>query len=247
MKVILSDNPKTLGENAAALTAKLLRDAISKQGSARLLMSTGASQFETIKALVREDVDWSVVDVFHLDEYIDMPDTHPASFRKYIRERFADIVHPRRVNYVIAEGDVEKNIRELTAELRREPIDVGLIGIGENAHIAFNDPPADFETQDAYIIVDLDMKCRTQQLHEGWFKTLDDVPRKAVSMSVSEIMKCRNIISAVPYKVKAQAIRDTLENELTPYIPATMLKTHKSFSLFVDRDSASLVDIAKYQ
>lgn len=247
MKVILSDNPKTLGENAAALTAKLLRDAISKQGSARLLMSTGASQFETIKALVREDVDWSVVDVFHLDEYIDMPDTHPASFRKYIRERFADIVHPRRVNYVIAEGDVEKNIRELTAELRREPIDVGLIGIGENAHIAFNDPPADFDTKDAYIIVNLDIKCRTQQLHEGWFKTLDDVPRKAVSMSVSEIMKCGNIISAVPYKVKAQAIRDTLENELTPYIPATMLKTHKSFSLFVDRDSASLVDIAKYQ
>ena len=247
MKVILSDNPKTLGENAAALTAKLLRDAISKQGSARLLMSTGASQFETIKALVREDVDWSAVDVFHLDEYIDMPDTHPASFRKYIRERFADIVHPRRVNYVIAEGDVEKNIRELTAELRREPIDVGLIGIGENAHIAFNDPPADFDTKDAYIIVNLDIKCRTQQLHEGWFKTLDDVPRKAVSMSVSEIMKCGNIISAVPYKVKAQAIRDTLENELTPYIPATMLRTHKSFRLFVDRDSASLVDIAKYQ
>lgn len=247
MKVILSDNPKTLGENAAALTARLLRDAISKQGSARLLMSTGASQFDTIKALVREDVDWSVVDVFHLDEYIDMPDTHPASFRKYIRERFADIVHPRRVNYVDAEGDVEKNIRNLTEELRREPIDVGLIGIGENAHIAFNDPPADFETKDAYIIVDLDMKCRNQQLREGWFKTLDDVPRKAVSMSVSEIMKCKNIISAVPYKVKAQAIRDTLENELTPYITATMLKTHKSFSLFVDRDSASLVDIAKYQ
>ena len=247
MKVILSDNPNTLGENAAALTAKLLRDAISKQGSARILMSTGASQFETIKALAREDVDWSVVDVFHLDEYVDMPETHPASFRKYIRERFADIVHPRRVNYVVAEGDVTQNIRELTAELRREPIDVGLIGIGENAHIAFNDPPADFETKDAYIIVDLDMKCRNQQLREGWFKTLYDVPRKAVSMSVSEIMKCRNIISAVPYKVKAQAIRDTLENELTPYIPATMLKTHKSFSLFVDRDSASLVDIAKYQ
>ncbi len=247
MKVILSDNPKTLGENAAALTARLLRDAVSKQGSARLLMSTGASQFDTIKALVREDVDWSVVDVFHLDEYVDMPDTHPASFRKYIRERFADIVHPRRVNYVVAEGDVTQNIRELTAELRREPIDVGLIGIGENAHIAFNDPPADFETQDAYIIVDLDMKCRTQQLHEGWFKTLDDVPRRAVSMSVSEIMKCRSVISAVPYKVKAQAIRDTLENELTPYIPATMLKQHPNFSLFVDRDSASLVDIAKYQ
>ena len=247
MNVILSDNPEMLGKNAAALTAELLRDTISKQGSARLLMSTGASQFATIEALVREDVDWSVVDGFHLDEYIDMPDTHPASFRKYIRERFADIVHPRRVNYVVAEGDVTQNIRELTAELRREPIDVGLIGIGENAHIAFNDPPADFDTKDAYIIVDLDMKCRTQQLHEGWFKTLDDVPRKAVSMSVSEIMKCGNIISAVPYKVKAQAIRDTLENELTPYIPATMLKTHKSFSLFVDRDSASLVDIAKYQ
>ena len=246
MKVILSENPERLGANAAALTAQLLHEAISQKGAARLLMSTGASQFETIKALVRETVDWSVVDVFHLDEYIGLPDTHPASFRKYIRERFADIVNPRRVNYVIAEGDIENNIRELTEELRREPIDVGLIGIGENAHIAFNDPPADFDTKEAYITVNLDAKCRNQQLHEGWFKSLDEVPRKAISMTVSEIMKCRQIISAVPFKVKAQAIHDTLENELTPYIPATMLKRHKNFYLFVDRDSASLVDIAKY-
>lgn len=246
MKINLSKTPAELGENAATLTAELLNKAIKENGSARLVLSTGASQFETIGALIKKDIDWSKVEVFHLDEYIDLSIEHPASFRKYIKERFGDFVNAKAINYVVTEGDIKENIKKLTEEFRKAPIDVALIGIGENAHIAFNDPPADFENKNAYIVVNLDDKCRNQQLGEGWFENIDQVPKQAVSMTVFEIMNSKNIISAVPHKVKAKAIKDTLENELTPYIPATMLKQHNSFYLFVDENSASQVDIEKY-
>lgn len=246
MKITLSENAVQLGERAAALTAKLLREAIAQKGEARLVLSTGASQFETLKALVKEDVDWPKVEVFHLDEYVDLPVTHPASFRKYIKERFADLVHPGAVHYVDTDGNIENNIAELTKELRKAPVDVALIGIGENGHIAFNDPPADFSNSNAYIIVNLDDRCRHQQLGEGWFATLEEVPARAVSMTVPEILKAKAIISSVPHKVKAQAIRDTLEKEQTPYVPATILKSHNNWNLFVDQNSASEVEIQKY-
>ncbi len=246
MKIVLSETPQELGSRAAGFTAQKLNQAIAKKGSARLLMSTGASQFETIAALVKEQVDWSRVEVFHLDEYIGLPVTHPASFRKYIRERFEDLAHPKKVHYVETEGDVKANIAALTEQLRSAPIDAALIGIGENAHIAFNDPPADFNTTDAYIIVNLDERCRAQQCGEGWFATPDDVPAQAVSMSVYQIMQSDCIISCVPHAVKAQAIKATLENGLTPTVPATMLKEHADFTLFVDRASASSVNIGQY-
>ncbi len=246
MKITLSENAVQLGQRAAVLTAEKLNAAISENGSARLVMSTGASQFETIKELVKQPIDWSKVEVFHLDEYVDLPITHPASFRKYIKERFGDFVNAKAIYYVNTEGDVDANIAALTEKLREKPVDVGLIGIGENAHIAFNDPPADFENDNAYIVVELAEKCRYQQLGEGWFENIDQVPTKAVSMTVKEIMKSRVIISCVPHSVKAQAIKDTLENELTPEIPATMLKKHDNFNLFVDKNSASAVEIEKY-
>ena len=246
MKINLSENAAELGERAAALTAKLLNEAIEKKGGARLVLSTGASQFETIAALVNKDVDWSYVEVFHLDEYVDLPITHPASFRKYIKERFQDKVNAKVINYVNTDGDISSNIASLTKELRKAPVDVALIGIGENAHIAFNDPPADFDNENAYIIVNLDEKCRKQQLGEGWFATLEDVPKQAVSMTVKEIMKAKAIISSVPHAVKSQAIKETLENDLTPNVPATMLKQHANWNLFVDRNSASGVEIEKY-
>ncbi|MCI8331507.1 MAG: glucosamine-6-phosphate deaminase [Clostridiales bacterium] len=246
MKITLSENALELGERAADLTAKLLNEAIEKNGSARLVLSTGASQFETIAALIKKEIDWSKVEVFHLDEYVDLPITHPASFRKYIKERFGDFVNAKEIHYVNTDGDIEANIASLTAELRKAPVDVALIGIGENAHIAFNDPPADFENENAYIIVNLDQKCRQQQLGEGWFPTINDVPKQAVSMTVKEIMKSKVIVSSVPHKVKAQAIKDTLENDLTPNIPATMLKQHANFNLFVDKNSASSVAIDQY-
>lgn len=246
MKITVSENAVQLGERAAALAAEKLNAAIEQNGSARLVMSTGASQFETIKSLIKHCVDWSKVEVFHLDEYVDLPVTHPASFRKYIKERFGDFVDAKAIYYVNTEGDIDANIAALTEKLHEAPVDVALIGIGENAHIAFNDPPADFNNNGAYIVVKLADKCRNQQLGEGWFATIDDVPTHAVSMTVKEIMKSKVIISAVPHAVKAQAIKDTLESDLSPDIPATMLKQHEEFYLFIDKNSASAVKIEQY-
>ncbi len=188
------------------------------------------------------ELDWSKVEMFHLDEYVGLPETHPASFRKYLKERFINIVHPGKVFLVDGEGNIQKNIAQLNKAIREEPVDLALIGIGENAHIAFNDPPADFETKEAYIIVDLAERCKKQQVGEGWFQTVDDVPKQAISMTIYQIMQSRVIISPVPYQVKAEAIKLTLENDLSNMVPATMLKKHKSVTLFLDEDSASLVD-----
>jgi len=242
MKVKVFKNSEELGRHAAALSASVLNKSIYEKGSARLVLSTGASQFDTLKALVEEKVDWSRVEMFHLDEYVNLPDTHPASFRKYLKERFVSKVNLKAAHFVNWEGDTKKNIQELTYELLKEPVDLGLIGIGENAHIAFNDPPADFETKDAYIIVNLDENCKKQQVREGWFPTIDDVPKQAISMSVYQIMQIKTIVSCVPYKVKANAVKLTLENELTNQIPATMLKTHGDVTLFLDEESASIVN-----
>lgn len=248
MKVVVSENDIELGKKAASLTAQLLREAIEEKGSARLILSTGASQFTTLKALVEETLDWSRVEMFHLDEYVNLPSTHPASFVKYLKERFVEKTGPlKAVHFVDTEGGTQAIIEKLTKELAESPVDVGLIGIGENAHIAFNDPPADFENPASYLVVNLDEDCRKQQLGEGWFPSLMEVPKQAVSMTVSQILKCRHIISAVPYEVKAQAIKKTLENDVTNRIPATALKTHPSVTVFVDRDSVSRVDPAVLQ
>ena len=177
--------------------------------------------------------------MFHLDEYIDLPESHPASFRKYLKERFLNHINIKKAYLVSPDGDVKAHIAELTEAIRKEEIDLGLIGIGENAHIAFNDPPADFDTKEAYLIVNLDDDCKKQQMGEGWFATMDDVPNQAVSMSVYQIMQCKTILSCVPYAAKANAIQKTLENDLTNEIPATMLKTHPDFHLYLDKDSAS--------
>ena len=243
MKVIVSENAQQLGKRAAELTAQYLREAIAEKGSARIILSTGASQFTTLEALVKEDVDWPKVEMFHLDEYVNLPQDHPASFVRYLKERFVEKTGGlKAVHFVDTSIGTDAIIEKLTGELKEAVVDVGLIGIGENAHVAFNDPPADFENQASYIVVQLDADCRKQQLGEGWFPTIDDVPRQAVSMTVSQILKCTHIISAVPYAVKASAIKKTLENDVTNRITATVLKTHPSVTVFVDEDSASTVD-----
>ena len=222
--------------------AKKLNEAIEKRGQARIILSTGASQFETIKYLVEKNVDWEKVTMFHLDEYLELPETHKASFRRYLKERFTSKV-PVKVHFVNTEGDVEENLKELTREIRKDIIDIGVIGIGENGHIAFNDPPADFETREAYRIVSLEERCRKQQLNEGWFPTLDEVPFKAVSMTPYQIMQCETIVSSVPGERKAEAVRNTLKSEeVTNMVPATLLKTHKDWHLFLDKESSSLID-----
>ena len=240
MHLHLCPTAESLGYHAALETAEIIREAIAKDGCARIILSTGASQFTTLAALVEmPDIDWSKVEMFHLDEYVGLPETHIASFRKYLKERFVSKVNLKAAHFV--DGTPE-GIAALTKELRSAPIDIGLIGIGENAHIAFNDPPANFDTKDAYIIVDLNETCKKQQVGEGWFETIDDVPKQAVSMTVYQILQCKKIISIVPHAVKANAVKITLENEITNKIPATTMKAHPVFTLFVDKNSYSAVD-----
>lgn len=231
--------PQELGRHAASAIAKLLNDAIKNQGNARLILSTGASQFETLDALVKEQVPWEKVEMFHLDEYVALPESHIASFRKYLKERFVSKIPLKAAYFVNGEGEVEANIAALTARLKEKPVDVGVIGIGENGHIAFNDPPADFETDEAYKIVTLDERCRKQQVGKGWFENVDAVPKQAITMCVKQIMSCRHIITAAPHDVKAEAIYNTITKPVDPSVPATILKTHPDWQLFIDDASAS--------
>ena len=240
MQIHVEKDAQRMGAAAASQIAKRLRDAIEQNGEARLLLSTGASQFETLEALCREEVEWSRVTAFHLDEYLGIPTTHPASFCRYMRERFASRVPIREMVYVDTTGDAQTKIQQLTQRLREKAIDVGVIGIGENGHIAFNDPPANFESKAAYHIVRLDDACKKQQVGEGWFASPADVPECAVSMTPCQIMQCRSIVSPVPGLRKARAICAMMNaKERTETIPATLLKEHPDFALYLDEESAS--------
>lgn len=235
MKLEINPNAKINGMKAAKCVAKLLNETIKTNGSARLLVSTGASQFDMFDNLIKEDIDWTKVEMFHLDEYVDLPYEHPASFRKYLNERFISHI-PLKAAYL-----VDNNIPYLTEKINEKPIDVGIIGIGENGHIAFNDPPANFDTDEAYIVVDLDEKCKLQQVGEGWFENLEAVPKQAITMTVKQIMKCKHIISVVPHAVKAEAIYNTFTKPVSNMIPATILKQHSDWRLFIDTNSAKLI------
>ena len=238
MNVCILKDPAHLGEKAAELAATYLNERIARNGYARIVVSTGASQFETFRALIASDIDWSKVEMFHLDEYMDLPETHPASFRKYLKERFVSRVPLAAAHFV---DGTQSGMEEISRKLLEKPVDLGLIGIGENAHIAFNDPPADFETRDPYIIVELNDACKRQQVGEEWFASLEEVPERAISMSVHRILQCEKIISCVPHEVKAKAVAQTLANEPTDLIPATILKTHADWTLLLDEQSASLL------
>jgi glucosamine-6-phosphate deaminase len=238
MNIIISNNASELGSKAAKFAAMKLNEAIRINGGARMVVSTGSSQFETFQALLKEDIAWKQIEIFHLDEYIGLPVTHKASFRKYLYERFINSIDAKQFYSVETEGDITKVINSLTREIKKAPIDLGLIGIGVNAHIAFNDPPADFDTRESYIVVNLDNQCKLQQVNEGWFSSVEEVPDKAVSMTVWQIMQCRTIISCVPHLVKAEAVYKTFTNKETNIVPATMLKQHNDFNLYLDNNSA---------
>ena len=239
MQISISKDAGELGKKAAKFISCKLNEIIRKKGEARMVVSTGSSQFEMFKAIIQENIDWSKIEIFHLDEYIGLPVTHIASFRKYLYERFVNHVPVNKFHSVDVEGDISGRIGHLTVEIRRKPVDIGIIGIGVNGHIAFNDPPADFETREAYIVVNLDDQCKLQQVNEGWFNSLNAVPEKAVSMSVWQIMQCESIVSVVPHEVKADAVYRTFTSKLTNMVPATMLKQHGDFNIFLDRNSAS--------
>lgn len=229
-------------EAAAAFGAAAIRDAIAARGKANIVVATGASQFEMLEALVATPgIDWSKVTAFHLDEYIDMPETHPASFRKYLKERFTSkLPSLGAFHFVVGDAaDLDAELNRMNALLDAHPIDVMFAGIGENGHLAFNDPPADFETTVAYKVVQLDERCRQQQFGEGWFPTFDDVPTEAISMTVRRILSARIIVLTVPDERKAEAVRHVLEGPVTNMWPASILQQHPNCHAFLDRAAAS--------
>lgn len=244
MRLTVHQDSDTLGKQAAEEAANWIGACIRDQGTARIVLSTGASQFDFFKHLIRQQVDWKKVEMFHLDEYIGLPESHPASFRKYLKERFVSQVTLKAVHYVDGERLPSEMLSALEAAAGKQPFDLGLIGIGENAHIAFNDPPADFAVDTAYKIVALTEDCKEQQVREGWFRTLADVPEMAITMTVQRIMGCRKIISCVPHEVKAEAIRKTMAAaEPNPDVPASILKTHPDWTLHLDANSASALPV----
>ena len=243
IKVEISPDKCIAGKVAAEHGARLIREAIEKNGVANIIVATGASQFEMLKHLIQEDIAWEKVTAFHLDEYIGLPITHPASFRKYLWERFhQQLPRPlRNFHYVAGDEDPEKECARLGKLISEHPIDVCFAGIGENAHLAFNDPPADFDTEAPYIVVNLDEACRKQQLGEGWFPTIDDVPKQAISMSIRQILKSKAIILSVPDARKAKAVADSLQGPITNMVPSSILQQHPDTTIYLDPDSASLL------
>ena len=243
MKKYILNDPAALGNASGKEAAEKIKEAISQKGVANIILATGTSQFETLQQLLGDkEIDWSAVNMFHLDEYIGLPITHKASFRKYLMERFIQKVPSLRAAHLIdGEVDPASECKRLGQLILEHPIDVCLCGIGENGHLAFNDPPADFETTSPYIVVALDEACRNQQFGEGWFPTLDDVPKQAISMSIHQIMQSAHIICSVPDERKAKAVKDCLENEVSPLYPASILQQHLSCSLYLDKQSSCLL------
>jgi len=242
MKVRVFSSKNLLATAAAAQAATTIRNAIREHGIARIVAATGSSQFEFLDELTKAtEIDWKCVELFHLDEYLQIPITHPASFRKYLLERLINKVGIVRHHLLDGEGASEKVIAEATREIQKHQIDVAFVGIGENGHLAFNDPPADFETEESYIVVDLDEACRRQQLAEGWFQSLADVPRRAISMTIRQILKSKEIICVVPDARKVQAVAKCLQGEITPLAPASILRTHSNTSIYLDHDSSALL------
>lgn len=248
MDVQTISDKAAMGKAAAAAGAAWIRRAIADRGAATIIVATGASQFEMLEALVTEpNIDWNLVTGFHLDEYVGLSIEHPASFRRYLWQRFVRqlSVPLRAFHYLNAETDPLAECRRVGAILRQHPVDVAFVGIGENGHLAFNDPPANFETEEPYLVVQLDDACRRQQLGEGWFAIFDDVPQQAISMSVSQIMKSRAIICTVPDARKAEAVRQAIEGPVTPHVPASILQSHGMCRVFLDEKSAHLLSCRK--
>jgi glucosamine-6-phosphate deaminase len=236
----------TLGRAAAEQAAVAIRRAIAERGQARIIAATAASQLEFLDALTAAPgIDWSKVEAFHLDEYIGLPVTHPGSFRKMLLEqlvRKTGITH-----YHLLDGDAadpSEVVRRAGKQLASTPVDIAFLGIGENGHIAFNDPPADFETEEPYIIVNLDEACRRQQVGEAWFADISQVPKRAISMSARQILKAREILVVVPGPRKAEAVKLCLEGAISPMAPASILRSHPDATVYLDTHSAALLSPA---
>jgi len=245
MVVRVFEERNSLGQAAAAQAATAIRDAIAKRGRARVVAASAASQFEFLEKLTATPgIDWKRVELFHLDEYIGLPMSHPASFCKFLQERLIGKTGITQHHLLNGEEDPAEVIRRTNHAIGAAPIDIAFVGIGENGHLAFNDPPADFETEEPYIVVNLDEACRQQQVGEGWFKDLAAVPKRAVSMSVRQVLKAKEIVAVVPGPKKAQAIKACFDGKISPMAPASILRTHANATIYLDRESAALLSPA---
>ena len=246
MLIKVFEDKKDLGRAAAEQAASSIRKAIRESGRSRIITATGAAQFEFLEVLTTAaDIDWPRVEMFHLDEYIGLPMSHPASFRRFLQERL--IKKTGMTKYHLLDGDTDPAaaMRSASAALVAAPIDIAFVGIGENGHLAFNDPPADLETEEPYLIVNLDEACRLQQVGEGWFANISETPTQAISMSIRQILKAREILAVVPDSRKAKAVRACLEGEINPMAPASILRRHENTTVYLDKNSAALLTQAK--
>jgi len=243
MRVQVFNSPLQLAQSAADEAAVVIRQAIAARSQAYVIAATGASQFDFLDALLLQPrIDWSRVTFFHLDEYVGLPATHLASFRRYLQERIVDRINPGAFHFLNGDAsDPAAECQRVGELISRQTIDAAFVGIGENGHLAFNDPPANFETEEPYIIVELDEACRRQQVGEGWFQNLEAVPTRAISMSIQQILKATNIFCVVPDRRKATAVRDCLELEVSPLHPASVLQLHARATVYLDTESAALL------
>lgn len=244
MKLSIFNTPEEMGVSAGKRAAEILRNTIAERGEANIILATGASQFDVLKQVLSEkDIAWDKVTMFHLDEYIGLPLSHPASFRKYLLDRFINVIKPsfKKVVLINGEEDGEEECQRLGELIKEYPIDLAFVGFGENGHLAFNDPPADFDTEEPYIVVNLDDVCRKQQFGEGWFESFDAVPKQAISMSIKQIMKTKHLICSVPDTRKAEAAKNCLNGEVSNLHPASILQTHPSCEYFLDKNAASIL------
>ncbi|MEQ4714071.1 glucosamine-6-phosphate deaminase [Providencia alcalifaciens] len=243
MDIIISENKQILGKQASRAGAYVIQKALSEKSEIAIIVATGASQFEMLEHLIDEDIDWSRITIFHLDEYIGLDEGHPASFRRYLQERLVNKL-PSLHQFIGVNGsakNIDEEIQRLNQVIRQYEIDVCFAGIGENGHLAFNDPPADFSISSPYIVVNLDDACRKQQLGEKWFSQLEDVPKQAISMSIMQILRSKTLILSVPDLRKSIAVKNTVEGEITNQVPASIVQQHNNCYLFLDKDSASLL------
>ncbi|MGD8110601.1 glucosamine-6-phosphate deaminase [Vibrio sp. TRT 17S01] len=232
----------SMGNAAAQAGADMICQTLERKGFANIILATGTSQFSMLSKLITDPrIDWSKVSIFHLDEYVGLSSQHPASFRRYLKERVADkLPNLKTFTYVNADAvPLEPELERLNSLIENVVIDVAFVGIGENGHLAFNDPPADFDVTEPYIVVELDEACRRQQLGEGWFSSIDKVPSFAISMSIQQILKSRTIVCTVPSKRKALAVQQCFEGAVSPEHPASVLQQHPSVHVFLDQDAAS--------
>lgn len=253
MKVKVFEDRREMGRAAARIAVDVIRETIAGEGSINIVAATGSSQFDFLDDLTAAGgIDWKQVTFFHLDEYVDLPATHQASFRRYLKERIVDRVHPGTFHFIEGDtGDPQAECRRLADLIRSAgPIHLVFLGIGENGHLAFNDPPADFDTEEPFLVVNLDEACRRQQLGEGWFPTFDAVPKQAITMSIRQIMKGRQLLCIAPDERKAEPVRNCLEGPVTPQVPCSIMREHPNATLFLDRASTSLLrpeTLARYR